>query len=133
MDVNDVYPEINKLQMADTSISLSIEMQTGQELESASPTLTALKKYVVGSAEDNAGKVTTGQATAVNQYIVETWLMYIWYMSKQAIGSGESSTSDPTSICNISMPSGAELDFLLCISCFVCLDLLHERRMEFAH
>ncbi len=127
MDVNDVYPEINKANGGYKYFIVNRDA-TGKELESASPTLTALKKYVVGSAEDNAGKVSTNQATAINQYLLRLADVYLIYV-EAAIGAG-SSTSDPRALqyFNAIRSRAGLLD----ASVISSADLLKERRMEFA-
>jgi hypothetical protein len=127
MDVNDVYPEINKANGGYKYFIVNRDA-TGKELESASPTLTALKKYVVGSAEDNAGKVSTNQATAINQYLLRLADVYLVYV-EAAIGAG-SSTSDPKALhyFNAIRSRAGLLD----ASVISSADLLQERRMEFA-
>ena len=127
MDVNDVYPEINKANGGYKYFIVNRDA-TGKELESASPTLTALKKYVVGSAEDNAGKVSTNQATAINQYLLRLADVYLVYV-EAAIGAG-SSTSDPRALqyFNAIRSRAGLLD----ASVISSADLLKERRMEFA-
>lgn len=127
MDVNDFYPEINKLNGGYKYFIVNRNAE-GQEIESASPTLTALKKFVVGSSDDNDGKVTTGQATAVNQYILRLADVYLVYV-EASIGSGES-TSDATALEYFNaIRNRAGLPAMNSVS---FLDLLHERRMEFA-
>ncbi|MFZ1561248.1 MAG: RagB/SusD family nutrient uptake outer membrane protein, partial [Saprospiraceae bacterium] len=127
MDVNDVYPEINKANGGYKYFIVNRDA-TGKELESASPTLTALKKYVVGSAEDNAGKVSTNQATAINQYLLRLADVYLIYV-EAAIGAG-SSTSDARALqyFNAIRSRAGLLD----ASVISSADLLKERRMEFA-
>jgi hypothetical protein len=126
MDVNDIYPEINK-NKGGYKYYIVNRNSEGLEVESASPTLTALKKYVVGSADDNAGKVSTGQATALNQYMLRLADVYLIYV-EASIGSNES-TADGTALQYFNaIRSRAGLPPLASVT---YAELLKERRVEF--
>ncbi|MCB0573072.1 MAG: RagB/SusD family nutrient uptake outer membrane protein [Saprospiraceae bacterium] len=96
-------------------------------LEGAAPVLNNAKKYIVGSADDTGGKVSTGQATAINQYMLRLADIYLIY-AEAALGSGSSSAD------------GKALEYLNAIrqraglpakTEFTFADILRERRVEF--
>ncbi|MCB1322056.1 MAG: RagB/SusD family nutrient uptake outer membrane protein, partial [Leptospiraceae bacterium] len=128
MSSGDFYPEINK---ANGGYLYQIVHRDPNDenivLESASATLNNLKKYIVGSAEDNEGKVTTGQAVAINQYVLRLADVYLIY-AEAAMGAANS-TTDPTALQYFNairnragLPAKSSLTWE---------ELLWERRMEF--
>lgn len=129
MDEGDHYPEINKASGGYQYLIVNRDAADPNKiLENASPTLTALKKYVVGSAEDNEGKVTTGQAAAINQYILRLADVYLINV-EATIGSGES-TSDAKAIGYLNTVRNRA--GLASVSSVTFSELLRERRIEFA-
>lgn len=78
--------------------------------------------------EDNAGKVSTNQATAINQYLLRLADVYLVYV-EAAIGAG-ASTSDPKALQYFNAIRNRA--GLLDASVVSSADLLKERRMEFA-
>lgn len=128
MSSGEHYPEIDK---ANGGYTYKIVNRDPTDenivLESASATLNNLKKYVVGSAEDNNGAVTTGQAAGINQYVLRLADVYLVYV-EATIGSG-SSTSDATALSYLNaIRDRAGLDSK---STVTFDELLWERRMEF--
>lgn len=122
------YPEIDK---ADGGYTYNIVTKDPTDpnitVEGSTPVLNSLKKYVVGSAADNAGKVTTGQATALNQYILRLADVYLIY-AEAALGAA-ASTNDATALNYFNairqragLSPKMELTFI---------DILKERRREF--
>lgn len=93
MAPGDRYPEIRKSTGGyEYQIVLRDPTDPNTILEGATPVLNSLKKYVVGSAEDNGGKVSTGQATAINQYVIRLADVYLIY-AEAALGAA-AATSD---------------------------------------
>lgn len=128
MSNGDFYPEINK---ADGGYLYKIVNRDPTDenivLENASATLNNLKKYIVGSAEDNEGKVTTGQAVAINQYVLRLADVYLIY-AEAAMGAANS-TSDATALQYLNaIRSRAGLPAKTSVT---WEELLWERRMEF--
>lgn len=128
MTPGDYYPEINQ---DDGGYTYQIVNRDPDDpnivLEGATPILNSLKKYVVGSADDTQGKVSTGQATAINQYMLRLADVYLIY-AEAALGAG-ASTSDPMALqyfnairTRAGLPSLSSLTFM---------DILKERRVEF--
>lgn len=128
MTLGDYYPEINKAGGGYTYYFIHRDPDDPNTvLEGITPVLNSLKKYVVGSAADNDGKVSTGQAAGINQYILRLAEMYLIY-AEAAIGSGES-TSDATALGYFNtIRDRAGLDPL---STITFMDVLKERRIEF--
>ncbi|MFN7116433.1 MAG: RagB/SusD family nutrient uptake outer membrane protein [Saprospiraceae bacterium] len=128
MKPGDFYPEINKKAGGYRyNIVTRDPADPNITIEGATPVLNSLKKYVVGSAEDNAGKVTTGQATAVNQYVLRLADVYLIY-AEAALGAANS-TTDATALQYFNairqragLPAKTSLTFT---------DILKERRVEF--
>ena len=129
MQNGDYYPDINKAQGGYTYKIVNRDpADQNVVLENASATLNNLKKYIVGTSEDNNGGVTTGQAAGINQYILRLADVYLVYV-EAAIGAGES-TTDATALQYLNkirtragLPSKSSVTFE---------ELLWERRMEFA-
>ncbi|GLR17280.1 SusC/RagA family TonB-linked outer membrane protein [Portibacter lacus] len=122
------YPEINKAEGGYTYHLVNRDPNDENIiLENISATLVNLKKYVVGTSEDNDGKVTNGQAAAINQYVLRLADVYLIYV--EAVMGANNSTAD-----------GKALDLLNKVRERAGLDaktevtydeLLWERRMEF--
>lgn len=93
MAPGDHYPEIRK---ADGGYTYEIVNRDPADpnvtLEGAAPVLNNIKKYIVGSADDTGGKVSTGQATAINQYMLRLADVYLVY-TEAALGAA-GSTAD---------------------------------------
>ena len=128
MDLGDVYPDINKANGGYKYFIVNRDpSDPNKVLEGASPTLNHLKKYVVGSAQDHPGKVSTGQATAINQYMLRLADVYLVYV-EAAIGLGDN-TSDGKALGYLNtirnragLPAKTSVTFR---------ELLKERRVEF--
>lgn len=97
-------------------------------LENAAPVLNNVKKYVVGSSTDNAGRVTTNQATAMNTYMIRLADVYLTYV-EAAIGSGESTAEGKAIGYFNTIRQRAGLSPVASVS---FMQLLKERRTEFA-
>ena len=97
-------------------------------LENATPVLNSLKKYVVGSAEDNGGKVSTGQATALNQYVIRLADVYLIYAEATLGAAGSTSDAKALEYFN-AIRSRAGLSPKTSIT---FNDIFKERRVEFA-
>lgn len=128
MTLGDFYPEINQ---KDGGYTYQIVRRDPNDpnitLEGATPILNSLKKYVVGSADDNQGKVSTGQATAINQYMLRLADVYLIY-AEAALGSA-GSTTDATALNYFNaIRNRAGLQPLTNLT---FLDILKERRVEF--
>lgn len=122
------YPEINK---AEGGYTYKIVNRDPSDeniiLEGASATLNNLKKYIVGSSEDNNGGVTTGQAAGINQYVLRLADVYLIYV-EATIGAGNM-TTDATALQYINaIRSRAGLSTKNAVT---WEELLWERRMEF--
>lgn len=129
MSNGDFYPEINRANGGYLYKIINRDPEDeNQVLENASPTLTNLKKFIVGSAEDNEGKVTTGQAVAINQYLLRLADVYLIYV--EASMGANNSTSDAKSLEYLNaIRRRAGLQPRASVS---WEQLLWERRMEFA-
>lgn len=128
MSNGDFYPEINKSN-GGYLYKIVNRDPTNENiiLENASATLNNLKKYIVGSAEDNDGKVTTGQAAAINQYLLRLADVYLIYV--EAVMGANTTTSDATALQYFNaIRSRAGLQAKTSVS---WEELLWERRMEF--
>lgn len=123
------YPEINKAEGGYLYKIVNRDpADENQVLESASPTLTNLKKFVVGSAQDNEGLVTTGQAVAINQYLLRLADVYLIYV--EASMGANNSTADAKSLAYLNaIRTRAGLQPRNSVT---WEQLLWERRMEFA-
>ncbi|MGF1636316.1 MAG: RagB/SusD family nutrient uptake outer membrane protein [Cyclobacteriaceae bacterium] len=120
MQYGDFYPE---LQSAQGGYRYDIV----NDVEGRSPTLTHVKKYVVGNPADNDGKVCF-MSTDINTYMIRLADAYLTYV-EAAIGDGES-TSDGQALqyfnairSRAGLPSKTSVTYL---------ELLKERRTEFA-
>jgi starch-binding outer membrane protein, SusD/RagB family len=128
MRTGDFYPEINKKNGGYLFKIVNRDpADPNTVLENAPPTLTAIKKYVVGSADDNAGKVTTGQAAAINQYILRLSDIYLVYV-EAAIGSGQNTSDSKALGYYNTIRDRAGLSRKTTVS---FAELLRERRVEF--
>lgn len=128
MGKDDLYPEMRKA--AGGYLYKIVHRDPNDQnitLEGAAPVLNNLKKYVVGSAEDNGGKVSTGQATAINQYFLRLADVYLIYVEAAMGASG--STSDATAVGYFN--SIRQRANLAPKSSVTFLELLKERRVEF--
>ena len=128
MAPDDFYPEINK-KNGGYRYNIVTRDPTDPNIvvEGATPLLNSLKKYVVGSADDTGGKVSTGQAAAINQYVLRLADVYLIY-AEATLGSG-ASTAD-----------GAALNYFNAIrsraglspkTSLTFADIMKERRVEF--
>jgi len=128
MALNNHYPEIRK---SDGGYTYNLVTRDPNDpnitLEGAAPVLNNLKKYIVGSADDTGGKVSTGQATAINQYMIRLADVYLTY-AEAALGAA-ASTSDGKALQYFNavrqragLPAKTAIGFL---------DILKERRVEF--
>lgn len=128
MKPGDYYPEINKDNGGYTFKLVNRDPKDPNiTLENAPPVLNSLKKYIVGSAQDNAGKVSTGQAVALNQYVLRLADVYLIY-AEAALGAAPS-TADAKALqyfnairTRAGLPTKSSISFN---------DLLKERRIEF--
>jgi hypothetical protein len=129
MSNGNVYPEINKENGGYTYKIVNRDPSDENiVLESASATLNNLKKYVIGSAADTDGQVTTGQAAGIHQYILRLADVYLIY-AEATMGSSET-TSDPSALQYFNaVRTRAGLQAKTSLSWD---ELLWERRMEFA-
>lgn len=129
MAPGDRYPEIRKNHGGyEYKIVLRDPADPNITLEGATPVLNSLKKYVVGSADDNGGKVSTGQATALNQYIIRLADVYLIY-AEAACGAGGSTTDAKALQYFNAIRSRAGLPLK---SAITFADVFRERRVEFA-
>ncbi len=129
MAPGDKYPEIRKSSGGyEYKIVLRDPADPNVTIEGATPVLNSLKKYVVGSADDNGGKVSTGQATALNQYVIRLSDVYMIY-AEATLGAA-ATTSDAKALqyfnairtrAGLSPKSSITFD-----------DIFRERRVEFA-
>ncbi len=128
MAPGDHYPEIRK---ADGGYTYHIVSRDPADpnivLEGAAPVLNNVKKYIVGSADDTGGKVTTGQATAINQYMLRLADIYLIYAEATLGGAGSTSDGRALQYFNAireraDLPAKTEITFI---------DILKERRVEF--
>jgi hypothetical protein len=128
MSLGDYYPEINK---AAGGYHYNIISRDPNDpnvvLEGAAPVLNNAKKYIVGSAADTGGKVSTGQATAINQYMIRLADVYLTY-AEAALGSaGSSSDAQALTYLNAVRQRAG----LAARSSFTFQDIMKERRSEF--
>lgn len=128
MTKDDLYPELRKSSGGYLYKIVNRDPDDPNKvLEGAAPVLNNIKKYVVGSADDTNGKVSTGQATAINQYFLRLADVYLIY-AEAALGAS-ASTSDATAVgyfnalrTRADLPAKSSITFL---------DILKERRVEF--
>ncbi|MWN76725.1 RagB/SusD family nutrient uptake outer membrane protein [Labilibaculum sp. A4] len=100
------------------------------QVESTNGMLAHIKKYVIGKSADTGGQVGTNQDAGNNIYILRLSDVYFLY-AEATMGLGES-TSDATAIGNINKvldTQGAGYNVSAPLS---FLDLIKERRKEFA-
>lgn len=128
MAPGDYYPTINKKAGGYTyKIINRSPTDPNVVLEGAAPVLNNIKKYVVGSAEDTGGKVSTGQATAVNQYVMRLADVYLIYAEAEL--AAQSATSDAKALQYFNaIRSRAGLSGKTSLT---FADILKERRIEF--
>lgn len=128
MSLGDFYPEINK---ANGGYRYNIISHDPSDpnivLEGSAPVLNNAKKYIVGSAADTGGKVSTGQATAINQYMIRLADVYLTY-AEAAIGSA-SSSSDAQGLGYFN--AIRQRAGLAAKSSITFQDVMNERRVEF--
>ncbi len=128
MAPGDHYPEIKKSSGGYTYEIVSRDpADPNITLEGAAPVLNNVKKYIVGSADDTGGKVSTGQATAINQYMLRLADVYLIYT--EAVLGASSSTNDAKALQyfnNIRERAGLATKTDVTFN-----DILQERRMEF--
>ncbi|MCC6462923.1 MAG: RagB/SusD family nutrient uptake outer membrane protein [Saprospiraceae bacterium] len=128
MASGDHYPEIQKATGGYTYKIVNRDpSDPNVTLEGAAPVLNNLKKYIVGSADDTGGKVSTGQATAMNQYILRLSDVYLIYAEAAAGAAGSTTDAKALGYFNAirqraGLPTKTEVSFL---------DILKERRVEF--
>ncbi|MEH0153395.1 RagB/SusD family nutrient uptake outer membrane protein [Limibacter armeniacum] len=127
MESGNFYPEINQEEGGYTYNIVTYD-DGGQQIESAAPLLNNIKKYVVGSAQDFPGKVSTNQAVELNTYMLRLADVYLVYA--EAVLGASASTSDTKALQyfnairdRASLPSLSTLTFE---------DIFNERRVEFA-
>jgi hypothetical protein len=128
MDLHDHYASIRKAEGGYTYNYVTRDaVDPNIVVEGATPVLNSLKKYVVGSAEDTGGKVSTGQATAINQVLLRLADIYLIYV--EASMGAATSTSDATALqyfnairTRAGLPSKSSVTWG---------ELLKERRIEF--
>jgi starch-binding outer membrane protein, SusD/RagB family len=127
MSPGDKYPEINKAAGGYTYKIVNRDA-TGAVLENANDGLNNAKKGIVGSTQDTDGKLTTGQASALNQYLLRLADVYLVY-TEAAMGTANT-TSDAKALQYLNairsragLPAKTSVTFL---------ELLNERRTEFA-
>jgi starch-binding outer membrane protein, SusD/RagB family len=127
MSPGDKYPDINRATGGYTYKIVNRDA-SGQVLENANDGLNNVKKFVVGSFADTDGKVTTGQAVALNQPLLRLADVYLTY-AEAAIGAA-SSTTDPKALQYVNaIRKRAGLADRTSLS---YVELLNERRIEFA-
>lgn len=128
MTQGDHYPEIRRAEGGYTYNYVTRDPgDPNITLEGAAPVLNNMKKYIVGSADDTGGKVSTGQATAINQYMLRLADVYLVY-AEAALGSANS-TADAQALqyfnairTRAGLPAKTEITFA---------DVMKERRVEF--
>ena len=128
MAPGDHYPEIRKSAGGYTyNIVTRDPADPNIVLEGAAPVLNNVKKYIVGSADDTGGKVTTGQSTALNQYMLRLADIYLIYAEATLGAAGSTSDGRALQYFNAireraDLPAKTEITFT---------DILKERRVEF--
>lgn len=128
MENGNHYPDIN---MADGGYTYNIVTynEAGAQIENAAPLLNNIKKYVVGSAQDYPGVVTTNQAVGLNSYILRLADVYLIYAEATLGAAGSTSDTKALEYFNAVHATRAGLDPVSSIS---FNDILNERRIEFA-
>ncbi len=129
MTLDNYYPEINK-KNGGYRYDLVARDPNDQNItvEGAAPVLNNLKKYIVGSADDTGGKVSTGQATAINQYMLRLADVYLVYAEAEL--GANSSTSDAKALQYFNAVH--QRAGLAPATSLTFADILTERRIEFA-
>ena len=128
MGPGDYYPEINKANGGYTYYIVHRDPNDPNTvLEGAAPLLNNLKKYVVGSADDTNGGVSTGQATRINQYVLRLADVYLVY-AEAALGAQASTTDGKALQYFNAIRKRANLPQLTSLT---FRDILKERRIEF--
>jgi starch-binding outer membrane protein, SusD/RagB family len=100
------------------------------QIEGASPTLTSLKKHIIGNDKDNGGFVITNQDSPFDIYYLRLADVYLLY-AEAMLGAGNSLSSGPgydayvavRARAGLNPPADGEMSYL---------DLFNERRIEFA-
>ncbi len=128
MSSGNYYPEINKANGGYTYKLINRDpADPNITLEGAAPVLNNVKKYIVGSADDTGGKVSTGQATALNQYMLRLADVYLAY-AEAALGAASSTTDSRALQYFNAVHQRAGLAAKTGIT---FADIFHERRVEF--
>jgi starch-binding outer membrane protein, SusD/RagB family len=94
-----------------------------------SPTLAGVKKYVVGTPEDNDGKVCF-MSTGINTYIQR--LSDVYLILAESILAEQASTSDAEALAAFNAVRTRGLGVAAAKSTITFQDIFHERRIEFA-
>lgn len=126
MTLGDHYPEIWKDRGGYTYNIVTIDPESGEQIEGSSNQLNHIRKYIVGTRED-AGVAINNQGVPLNQYMLRLADVYLVYV-EAAIGTGES-TSDATALSYLNairnragLPNRSSVTFW---------EVLMERRVEF--
>lgn len=120
MALGDTYPELNSANGGYTYDIIN-------DNEGRSPTLAHIKKYVVGSPQDNDGEVCF-MSTGINTYMLRLSDVYLTY-AEAALGNNAETTDAKALDYFNRVRSRAGLDSKASIS---FMDILKERRTEFA-
>jgi hypothetical protein len=102
----------------------------GTQVEGVTPTLTSLKKHVIGNDKDNGGFVITNQDSPFDIFYLRLADVYLLY-AEALLGSGTSLSSGPgydayvavRERAGLSAPADGNMTYV---------DLFNERRVEFA-
>lgn len=128
MAPGDFYPEINKAKGGYTYNFVTHDPTDPNIIvEGATAVLNSPKKFVVGSADDTGGKVSTGQATAINQVMLRLADVYLIYAEAE-LGAATSTTDSKALGYFNTIRQRAGLPAL---SSLTFVDILKERRIEF--
>lgn len=129
MTQGDYYPEIRKADGGYTYKLISRDPNDQNvTLEGAAPVLNNIKKYIVGSADDTGGKVSTGQATALNQYVLRLADIYLIYAEAELGAAGSTTDAKALQYFNATRQRAG----LTPLNTISFSDILAERRVEFA-
>ena len=126
MLLGDHYPEIRQKAGGYTYNIVTVDPETGTQLEYNAPLLNNIKKYVVGSADDIKAPVNN-QAVPLNQYMLRLADVYLIYA--EAVLGLANSTSDGKALAyfnTIRKRAGLEPKSSLTFE-----DIFNERRVEF--